>query len=432
MKKMTKENLRGIRCRFEEKTGVDLNPAHRRSVYSAKKIWILAAAVIACLTMAAFTYPLFSALDGDVLSLSGSYEGEGIVSVKVENRSDKVLHFQKQVKLMRWVTAEEVEPLGGKPVFRNAEFAPHSEGTMTIDLSAAYDMNALEESDTSAEWFYLVLTNNDFLFGQDWMCSVNFGTKAPEPERGEKTVPSVSLAPELTKGIAEELRFYFQESYTGELMAFNGPNFQYQQKVEELLRRFEGTLVPAMAPMVWVDGPTEFLDPEPIMGKPPAGVIFDDSIPEDMQYLLTLSEWSYTDAYGRMVATAEEKAWTQTVVLPQYPGQTDGGVTLPLIYLFVYDAEMAKPENFAFLYGQIHSFADLEAYKVLEDEHYAIYDGTHLIYSDVDAYLDDFLASRKEVYCDAQVRQRVRNVYDFYQDRENVKAMYGYLQFPEP
>ena len=140
----------------------------------------------------------------------------------------------------------------------------------------------------------------------------------------------------------------------------------------------------------------------------------------------------YSAAYGRMVASADEKAWVQTAILPQYAGQTDGGVTLPLIFLFVYDANMAKPENYAFLYGQILSFGDLEEYKVLEDQHYAIYDATRLIYTDVDTYLDDFLTRRTDVYCDDQIRQRVHNIYDFYQDRENIKAMYGYLRFPEP
>lgn len=434
MKRMTKKNLHNIQCIFGEKTGVDLNPAHRQWPFPARKLWILAAAVIASLAMTAFTYPLFSSLDGDALGLYGTYEGNGIVSIRVENRSDKELKFQKKTKLLRWVTSEEVEKLGGEAVFENTDFAPYSEGTMTIDLSKAYDMKALEESNTSAEWFYLVLTNNNFLFGQDWMCSVNFGRLEPEAETEpaeEETIPSVSVDPMIAEDIEEELRFYFEESYGGDLLAFNGANFQYQQKVEEVLSRFAGTVVPALGPTLMVGGPSEFLDPEPIMGKPRSGVIFDDSVPEDQQYLLTLSEWTYTDAYGRMVASADEKAWVQTAILPQYQGQTDGGVTIPLIFLFVYDAERAQPENYAFIYGQLHSFEELEEYKVLEDEHYAIYDATDLIYTDVDAYIDYFLTTRTDVYCDDQIRQRVRNIYDFYQDKENIRQMYGYLEFPE-
>ena len=428
MNNMTKQNLQNIRCRFEEKTGTNLNPARRSSPLSVKRVCVLAAAIAACLIMAAFTYPLFSSLDGDELSLAGSYEGNGIVSIRVENRSDKTLRFQQETKLMRWATSEEVPRQEGKPVFENVEFAPHSEGVMTIDLSGVYDMNALEQS--HGEWFYLLLTNNNFLFGQDWMCSVDFSGQGPEGETEPKTVPSVSAEEEILSGINEDLRFYFEASYTGELMAFNGPNFQYQQKVEEMLARFEGTVVPALSPVAMVGGPSVFLDPEPIMGKPPEGVVFDADLPEDQQYLLTLSDWTYTDAYGRMVATAVEKAWAQTVTIPQRKGETDGGVGLPLIFLFVYDADLAQPGNYAFLYGSLHSFEELEDCKVLEDELYAIYDATSLIYTDVDAYLDHFLTSRDDVYCDEQIRQRVHHIYDFYQDRENIRNMYGYLEFP--
>ena len=431
MKQMTKRNLRNIRCIFEEKTGMDLNPAHHQRSFPVRKLWVLAAAVVCCLGMLAFTCPLFSSLDGDELALSGTYEGDGIVSIQVENRSNKQLRFQNQTKLMRWVTAEELPELGGEAVFENTDFEPHSIGTMTIDLSNAYDVQALEES--HGEWYYLLLTNNNFLFGQDWMCSVNFSRSEPEAESApEETVPSVPLEPALAADIEEDLKFYFTESYSGDLLAFNGPNFQYQQKVEEVLARFEGTVVPALGPTLMVGGPSEFLDPEPIMGKPPADVVFDESVPADLQYLLTLSDWTYTDAYGRMVASADEKTWAQTAILPQHQGQIDGGVAIPLIFLFVYDAEMATPDNYAFLYGQLHSFEELEKCKVLEDEHYAIYNATDLIYTDVDDYLDHFLTTRSDVYCDESIRRRVHNIYDFYQDKENIQAMYGYLEFRMP
>lgn len=432
MKRMKKQNLRNIRCLFEKKAGVDLDPKHRKRQFSQRKVWILAAAVAVCLSLAAYTLPLFSSLDGDELSLSGRYEGSGIVSIQVENRSNKPLRFQKTTKLMRWVTAEEVPRLDGQPVFENTSFDPHSSGIMTIDLSAAYDISALE-TQSAGEWFYLLLTNNNFLFGQDWMCSIRFAPAetSSEPEIPE-TIPSVPAESEIRQNIREELRFYFEESYDGELMAFNGPNFQYQQKVDELLARFAGTVVPSLSPMIMVGSPSAFLDPEPIMEKPPEGTIFDDSLPVDQQYLLSISDWSYTDGYGRMVATVNEKAWVQTAIIPQRQGQTDGGVAMPLIFLFVYDAKQAAPENYAFLYGQLLSFRELEQYKVLEDEHYVIFDATDLIYRDLDAYLDHFLTTRTDLYCDEQIRSRVHAIYDFYHDPENIRSMYGYLEFPVP
>jgi len=429
MKRMTRRNLQNIQLIFREKTGVEVLSDCRKPVFPMKKAWILVTAIIACFAMAAFTYPLFSSLDGDELSLSAVYEGNGVVSVRVENRSDKKLRFQNQTKLIRWVTGEELPQLDGEPIFENIEFGPHSTDTMTIDLSAAYDLKAIEEKFNREEWFYLLLTNNNFLFGQDWMCSVNFGQQEPEPQQ-EKTTPPIPAESAVAQEIEEELRFYFEESYGDTLMAFNAANFRYQQKVEEVLARFDGTVVPALGPTLMVGGPSEFLEPEPTMNKPPEGTIFDAIVPEEQQYLLTGAQWRYADTYGRMVATADEKAWVQTAILPQHPGQTDGGVSLPLIFLFVYDAKMAKPENYAFIYGQIHSFAQLESCKVLEDAYYAIYDATNLIYTDVDACLDYFLTTRSDVYCDAQIRQRVHNVYDFYRDKNNIRAMYGYLEIP--
>ena len=90
---------------------------------------------------------------------------------------------------------------------------------------------------------------------------------------------------------------------------------------------------------------------------------------------------------------------------------------------------MATDENYAFIYGQLHSFADLEDYKVLSDEHYTLYDFTDLIYTDVDAYLDYFLTTRTDVYCDDQIRQRVHNIYDFYRNKDNIRNMYGYFEW---
>lgn len=428
--KFTKKNLRNIKCVFEEKTGTDLNPAHRNCPgYAHRKVLVLAVILTLGLLMAAFSYPLFTPLDGDELSLTGAYEGNGIVTIYVENRLDKDLKFQKQTKLMRWVTSEEVERLGGDVTFGNTEFKAHTSGTMIVDLSKAYDVEALEQADTSDEWYYLLLTNNGFLFGHDWMCSITFGGAGEETGAIEETRPHVAAAAENVEEVEEALRFYFEDAYGDELLSFNGANFQYQQKVEEVLTRFQGNVVPSMSPTIMVGGPSQFLDPEPVFGRIPDGVIFDDSVPAEQQYLLSYQEWTYTDGYGRMVASSDEKAMTQVAMLPQYQGQTDGGVAIPLIFLFVYDAEAAAdPENYAFIYGQLHSFEDLEQYKVFTDEHYAIYDATDLIYTDVDAYLDYFLATREDIYCDEQIRERVHRIYDFYQDKETVAGLICYLE----
>ena len=80
---------------------------------------------------------------------------------------------------MRWSTSEEVKPLSGKVSFSNTEIPANSSGTMVIDLSDAYDISLLETPISDDDWYYLVLTNNNFLFGQDWMCTVEFAESVP-------------------------------------------------------------------------------------------------------------------------------------------------------------------------------------------------------------------------------------------------------------
>lgn len=431
MSHMTKKNLQNIQEIFQEKTGVDLCEAKKVPAFPpVKKLAVLAAVLACCFALVGFTFPLFSPLDEDELSLLGNYEGNGIVSVYVENDSDKDLKFQEQTKLMRWIVSEEVERLDGEIRFENTEFPAHSSGTMYIDLSKAYDMEALEKEGNNPETYYLLLTNNNFLFGHDWICSVSFREKKPtEPE---ETEPQSNSPAENLVEIREELRFYFEESYGGAPVSLNEANFTYQQKVEEVLTRFSGTVVPSQSPYIMVGGPSTLLEPEPMLGKIPEGVIFDNSIPKEQQYLLSLDEWHFTDAYGRMVAGFGEKAWVQMAMIPQREGQTDGGVAIPLVFWLVYDAEEAADwENHAFVYGRILSFEEMEQYKVRQDEHYAIYDVTNLIYTDVDAYLDYFLSGYETVYCDAQVRQRVQAIYDYYRNADNFNALYGYRMFQE-
>lgn len=430
MSRMTRGNLQNIRDIFEEKTGVQLREGKRTpACRPARKLVFLAAVLSFCFALVGFTYPLFSGLREDELSLYGSYEGNGIVSVYVVNDSDKDLKFQEQTRLMRWIASEEVERTGGEVHFENTKFPAHSSGTMLIDLSEAYDIAALEKEGNNPETYYLLLTNNNFVFGHDWICSVSF--RESVPQEPEETKPVENSRVQNLQEVEEDLRFYFEKSYEGTPVSLNEVNFTYQQKVDEVLTRFGGTIVPALSPYIMVGGPSTFLNPEPMLKKIPDDVIFDHSVPQDGQYLLSLDEWHYTDAYGRMVASFSEKAWIQSVMIPQREGQTDGGVSLPLVFWLVYDAEAAADwENHAFVYGRILSFGEMEHYKVLQDEHYAIYDVTDLIYTDVDAYLDYFLSCYDTIYCDDQVRQRVHAIYAYYRNRDNFRALYGYRETP--
>lgn len=410
MSRMTRKNLHNIKCIFEEKTGTDLNPVHgtqpRRPV---RKLAVLAAVMICCFALAAFTYPLFTPLDGDELSLKGTYEGNGIVSVYVENGSDKTLEFQTQTKLMRWSTSEEVEQTGGAVRFENTKFPPHSSGIMTVDLSEAYDIHALENPEYNPEWYYLLLTNNSFLFGHDWMCSVDF----VEQKATEENPSHVTSEAESLETIEEELRFYFEDAYHDEIMGQNGQNFAYLQKVDETIKRFEGNVVSPVYPMIMVSGPSTFLDPHPrirVEGKEAD------------------SEWTPVDGYSRLIgASTSEKALTVMANLPlqQYP---DSVSSIPLVYTFVYEADAVREEDYAFIYGQFCSFAELEAYKVFEDEHYVIYNITDFLYTDLDAYIDYLQETRDDLLIDESVRQQIYSIYNYYMETENLSRAICYLE----
>ncbi len=429
MKKMTQQNLQNIRCRFEEKTGVDLKPKHRRQLI--KKALVLALAAAFCAFMVAFAYPLFSSLNGDDLSFKAAYEGNGIFSINVENRSDQELHFQEQLKLMHWSDSAEVTSPGGKVRFENTEVPPNSQGTMIIDLSAAYDIPSLEKESSGNGGYYLVLTNNNFLFGQDWMCSVQFTKEPPEQEEilseasemlevpTEAALPPMPVESMIAEEIEEELKFYFEEGYMGMSVSSNDQNWIYMQKVQELLAKFDGTVVRPAEPML-------------ILNRLPEGIIFDDTIPENMNYLLAGQQRHAVDGYGRLVGTGigdlgSDHSLQIMALLPSHKGEADGGVYLPLLHFFTYEVSAIQQDNaYAFVYGQLLSFDEMESYEVYQDDQYAVYEMTDLFYTDLDAYIDDFLTTDQQIYFDDTIRQRVHNIYSYYKNPEILAASFHY------
>ena len=205
MNTLSRQNIQNIKKIFESKTGVALS-ARKPVRHPVRNTAILVAVLACCLTATAFAGSIFSSLSGDELNLYATYSGNGVVSVLVENLSDKELRFQPDLKLMRWTTSEEVEPLSEAVTFHNTTVPAHSSRVMTIDLSAAYDLEQLEQP-LAGDWYYLVLTNQHFVFGQDWMCSVDFA-QSSEPD----TTPAVPAQPDAAavQGVEESLQFYFE------------------------------------------------------------------------------------------------------------------------------------------------------------------------------------------------------------------------------
>lgn len=419
MSRFTKNNLRNIRQTFEEKTGVNLNVESRVSPKKTK--YLLLAAALCALLLASCARTLFSGLNGDDLSLKGTYLGDGIVSIEVVNRSDKALEFQKQVKLMGWRNGE-VEPLpGGTVRVENTRFPAHSGGTMLVDLSEAYDIKALENGTWGTleeSGYYLVLTNHDFLFGHDWMCFFHFSEPAEEITPTEPETPPEPAPAQNLDGITDDLKSYFEDTYLDEPPTMTQAHFAYQQKVQELLAQTNGTLVHPVDPHVFVQTPRE--------------QVFDETLPMDIQYQVVIQQYHSLDAFNRMVGaafsgTGSDQSLQIMAALPEYQGQTDGGQCIPVVYLFVYERAALTAENpYAFIYGNIIPFSRMEQDKVYEDDRYVIYDMTDLFYTDLDAYLDDFVSVMKgkvSLYFDEQIRRRVHNVYDYFRDAQTLSGL---------
>lgn len=411
MESFNKTHLRNIQDIFEEKTGVNL-AVSRRPIPLFKMAVAVAATLICCLSMTAFAIHLFSSLSGDELTLSSSYDGNGIVSIYVENQSDKELNFQHQLKLMRWSTSEEITPISDRIIFSGTEFDANTSGTMTIDISQAYDMDMLEQPLTD-DHYYFILTNNSFMFGQDWMCSVNFSDPIPTEEVDPTPISPLEADPNLVAMITDELKPYF-ESYALEP---DEKRRQMEEYVSLCQRLFDEWDISPVAPASPLELTLAYTD---------ESVIFDPTVPEHMQQQLTSLHLYCTDGYGKLVGMSpNDYALVAGAYIPQRKGEIDGGVEIPLIYTFIYEkSSIHSQQDFAFIRGQLLSFEQMEQYKIYEDAKYVCYDMTELFYTDLRAHVNSMISQRSDIYFDEQIWMRVQTIYDYY--RENFGALLGY------
>ena len=412
MDSFNRTNLQNIKNIFEEKTGVDLDMGrqHRHPIKSAM---LIAAVLICSLTMTAFAVSLFSSLSGDDLSLSATYAGDGVVSIYIENRSDKKLSFQKQLKLMQWSTSEEIEPKSGEVIFSGTVFDAHTNGVMTVDLSEAFDVETLEQPLTD-DHYYFVLTNNNFMFGQDWMCFVTFAEPIKTVVEDPIPVTPVEADKELVAQIMEELQPYFENYYTDIADRRNHAD-NYLVKCQELLAALGQDIVASEASPLAID----CLNPD---------VVFDKTAPLETQHWLTGLYDHTLDGYGIPVGSVEgESALVLSAYVPQHKGEVDGGAEVPLLYFFTYNVnDIQSSEDYAFIHGQIMTFDQMEQYKVYEDDQYVCYEVTDLFYIDLRQHVESIISQRSDVYFDEQVWERVENIYTYYKDKEVLASRFYY------
>lgn len=170
----TKSNLTNIKTIIEEETGVAFHDESHLSHGRLKSAGFLAACLLCMIMTAAFTYYKLSSLSGDELAFSSAYQGDGRFDVVVTNLSDHALVLENQVKVLQWSTGEAVPGDPKKIIMKGGRVAPHSTEVIEIDLSEGYDVAKMAGSLQEGDWYYFVLTNNQFLFGQDWTCSIDF------------------------------------------------------------------------------------------------------------------------------------------------------------------------------------------------------------------------------------------------------------------
>lgn len=87
-----------------------------------------------------------------------------------------------------------------------------------------------------------------FVFGQDWMCPVDFAESSIAPTEYPTLIASVEADAKLVAEIAEELRPYF-ESYTTAPVERNKSSVEYLAKCRQLLEQVDRTFVLSISPM---------------------------------------------------------------------------------------------------------------------------------------------------------------------------------------
>lgn len=163
----------------------ELIPKPKRKYMKAS---LIAVCIPVLFTLTAFAYSMFSGIDGDELNINAEYHGDGIVQVNVENLSSKDLRFNETVKLEQWSTSEEIfEITQEMPTIK-----PNKRATITIDVPDEY-LDRLETPIADTDWYYFVLTTNNFAFGQSWMASLTFAEPIITEKSEEITRPEIPV-----------------------------------------------------------------------------------------------------------------------------------------------------------------------------------------------------------------------------------------------
>lgn len=369
---------------------------------SKKWTAVLIAAAIMVLAFAACAPILFNILSGDDLSFQAAYQGDGLVEIVVENKSDKTLCFQQSAKLRRWSTDQEV-PAHGNMIFSGTKIPAHESGVMTIDLSEAYDMTELE-TPLNHDSYYLVLTNNNFLFGQDWICSVDFFEKQREEPVYPHSISASEANPDWAQKAEPDLQHFFDTPINPQTR--REMYSEYYEACAELIRSSGKNVIHPVSPA-------------PYLGcdDPPRGTIFDNNLPENVQYqLIGLHESTVDDFFFPVGSSQEDHAWVFSVVIPQT--QADcfrvQGDAIRIGYVMIYDAQQCQTSDaYTLIHGRLVPISELSRHIVYKDSRYIAYNVTDYFFTDIDSHISAFQSWRTDLFFNDDIYDRIRNVYGY-------------------
>lgn len=364
----------------------------KASAVSMRRIMVFAAILATILSLCAFTYAIFSTSAGDTLVLSATYAGDGIVLAKVENQSDKDLLLEPAIKLLYYSTKKPVETTGVVPTLTGLTIPAKSTQTVRVDLRHSYDIADLET--LTNDFVILQLTNHSFLPGQKWTCLVSFRpntgdyvpqyVKSGDTKRAEKVLPS--------------LKAYF-ENFTPDVFARWADVPDYLELVEQELSLVDGNIVPPVDPFYYWD----------------------------LEEYHTLVQSSCFDGYNKLLGRTDmEKIKHISIFVPRLLDgeKLDGCQEIPLFYFWIFPrSEIQSPDDYAFIRGNLLTFEEMEAYKVFEDEEYAIYEMHHLVYSDLRNYVEEMLIQNDSIYFNEEIWERIQTFYETYNDREKLNTI---------
>ncbi len=419
MKSMNQNNLRNIRTRFRDQTGVDLKSHSRPRV-----LGILAAVLAVCLMLCALAGPeglrvlaqevqkvFHIGQDDPKIAVSASYEGDGIVLLTIENYTDQEMVFDSpRFRLLLASTGIPVEPISEAALTADSQTIPaQGMGTFVLDLNGVYDVEALEQP-LADDHYYFVF--EEFPMPQSAsLGSPLFIVRFAPSTSNKKEASPLGVYPELLERMEPELREYAQ-NITAERYWWQENNAadQFRDQCRALIDAQPGTYVPPQIPEGWKLS-TENL-----------GVLFNDQLSEDDQsQQVTFRHSSYDPRLNLpYTSSLEEQIWVLYTGIPEREankGTVLANHELPLAYFAVFDsAQAAQPEAFTLLFGQLLTFGELEMYRVYDDGAYVCYQVTDLFYQDLDAYVGDFLNQQSLVWYDEEVACQIRETYLYFTD----------------